>query len=66
MPMVPGSFHTLDPDRQKPDLGQRIALIQDPQHIVDRRTGAAGNNANGSREFGNGLFMSRIKKALGI
>ena len=61
-----GCFHTLYPDRQQPDSGQRVSLIQNPQHIMNRGACGAGDDADGARKLGNGLFMGRVKQALGL
>ena len=59
-----GGFHTLNPNGQELHLCQRIALPQNPQHIVDRSAGGTGNNSNGAGVFRNGLFMGRIEQSL--
>jgi len=58
-------FRALDTHRQELHLGERIALAQNAQNIVDCRTGRAGDNADGARVFGQLLFFLRVKQALG-
>ena len=58
------SLGTLNPYRKQFNLDQRIAFVENPQHIMDRRTGGAGDNSNGAGIPGDGLFMVRIKKSL--
>ena len=58
-------FHALNPHRQELYLGQRIALAQNAQNVVNRCTGRAGNNADGAGIFGQLLFLLRVEQALG-
>ena len=56
----------LYPNGKQQYLHKRIPLAQDPQHIVDSCTGAAGNDADGTGKLGNWFFVGRIKKPLGF
>ena len=60
----PGRFCSLDSYREKADTGQRIPLIQYPQHVMDRRAGGACNDPDGSRERRQGFLMLRGKQPL--
>ena len=50
--------------RQELDLGQRIPLAENAEHIHDRSTGGGGDDGDGMRIFGDRLLVRRIKKAL--
>ena len=60
-----GSLRSLDPDGQELHIRQRIPLAKNPQHIVHRRTGGAGDDADGPRQLRQGLLVGRVKESLG-
>ena len=51
--------------RQNFDLRQRIALVQDPQHIHDRRARAGRDNADHVRIRRQRFFQAPVKQPLG-
>ena len=57
-------LHTLHPHRQQQYLSQGVAVAQNPDHVVDRRTGAAGNNGDPLGELRQRLFVGRVEKSL--
>ena len=60
------SFGALDPHRQQNHLGNGIAAAQDADHIVDGGTGRGGHHSDTLGIPGQRLFVSGIKKSLGV
>ena len=58
---LPRRFRTLHPHGQEPHLRQRIAFPKNPEHIMHRRTGGAGDDADGAGTFGQRLFVGGVK-----
>ena len=62
---LPRSLGTLHPDRKQVYLAQGITLVQNSQHVVNRRTGGAGDNADSAGIPGQRLLMGWVEKPLG-
>ena len=57
----PRRFRALHPHGQEPHLRQRIAFPENPEHIMHRRAGGAGDDADGAGTFGQRFFVGWVK-----